>query len=176
MRNLNYEHGTHLWPPIDYAAICKYFLERPCHDGGTAKAFRALDAYQYVKSGKVNDIKTATPRQGLRVLKGYVSPSQRNGPVYECWILVTEDGEIKDARCSCMAGLGRVCSHSAAVCFAVDFWTQVNTHQPDPHQLAPTDLPCQWVQPRLKKVIRKPGSDITVAPQKVHKPGLLVQM
>lgn len=39
--------------------------------------------------------------------------------------------------------LGRVCSHSAAVCFAVDFWTQVNTGHP-----APTDLPCQWVQPR----------------------------
>ncbi|XP_049268530.1 uncharacterized protein LOC119383545 [Rhipicephalus sanguineus] len=143
-RNLHYEQGEHLWPQINYAAICQYFVQKDSHDGAAANAFRALDAYQYVKSGKVHDIKTAVPQPGLRVLKGYVSPSQRSGPLYECWIAVKDKGEIEDARCSCMAGLGRVCSHSAAVCFAVDFWTQVSTGHP-----APTDLPCRWVLPRL---------------------------
>ncbi|KAH8033703.1 hypothetical protein HPB51_015539 [Rhipicephalus microplus] len=90
--------------------------------------------------GKVHDIKTATPRPEVRVLKGYASPSQRQRPLYERWILVSEDGKIHDA------SLGRVGSHSAAVCFAVDFWTQVTTLQP-----APTDFPCQWEEPRLKK-------------------------
>ncbi|KAH7984792.1 hypothetical protein HPB49_025739 [Dermacentor silvarum] len=149
-RNLRYEQGEHLWPQINYAAICRYFVEKASHDGAAANAFRALDAYQYVKSGKVHDMKTAVPRPGLRILKGFVSPSQRSGLLYECWIAVTEEGEIEDTR------LGRVCSHSAAVCFAVDFWTQVNTSHP-----APTDLPCQWVQPRLKKIPSKPTKKIS---------------
>lgn len=43
--------------------------------------------------------------------------------------------------------LGRVCSHAAAVCFAIDFWTQEALEEE-----APTDLPCKWVKPTLKKV------------------------
>lgn len=50
-RNLNYQPGAHLWPPIKYTDICSYFLGRPCGDGEAAEAFKALDAYQYVKSG-----------------------------------------------------------------------------------------------------------------------------
>lgn len=54
MRNLDYEQGEHLWPDINYAQICAYFLDKVCHDGSAAQAFRALDAYQYVKSGMCN--------------------------------------------------------------------------------------------------------------------------
>lgn len=50
-RNLNYQPGAHLWPPIKYTDICSYFLGRPCGDGEAAEAFKALAAYQYVKSG-----------------------------------------------------------------------------------------------------------------------------
>lgn len=56
--------------------------------------------------------------------------------------------------------VGRVCSHAAAVCFAVDFWTQVNTPDQTPDQ-APTELPCAWVKPRLKKVQPKRSKELS---------------
>ncbi|CAN7975723.1 unnamed protein product, partial [Ixodes persulcatus] len=72
-----------------------------------------------------------------------------------CWIAVRSSGEILDAQCTCMAGQGRVCSHAAAVCFAIDFWTQEALEEE-----APTDLPCKWVKPTLKKVTPKVSKDI----------------
>ncbi|KAH9376339.1 hypothetical protein HPB48_018508 [Haemaphysalis longicornis] len=168
---LDYEQGEHLWPAITYASVTNYFLHKPCHDGEATKAYKSADAYQYVKSdlhapkictrflfllckqnvcaGKVHNLRTAKPRPGLCILNGYVGPSQKSGPVYECWVLATEEGEIQDARCTCMAGMGRACSHAAAVCFVVDFWMQVSTTDPGP---APTEVPCEWIKPRLKKV------------------------
>lgn len=101
---LDYQQGEHLWPPISYASVTDYFLHRPCHDDEAAEAYNSLDAYQYVKSGKVHSLRTAKPRPGLCILNGYVGPSQRSGPMYECWVLATEEGEIQDARCTCMAG------------------------------------------------------------------------
>ncbi|XP_077550683.1 uncharacterized protein LOC144163887 [Haemaphysalis longicornis] len=146
---LDYEQGEHLWPAI--TSVTNYFLHKPCHDGEATKAYKSADAYQYVKSGKVHNLRTAKPRPGLCILNGYVGPSQKSGPVYECWVLATEEGEIQDARCTCMAGLGRACSHAAAICFVVDFWMQVSTTDPDPGP-APTEVPCEWIKPRLKKV------------------------
>ncbi|KAH9379689.1 hypothetical protein HPB48_012323 [Haemaphysalis longicornis] len=101
---LDYEQGEHLWPAITYASVTNYFLHKPCHDGEATKAYKSADAYQYVKSGKVHNLRTAKPRPGLCILNGYVGPSQKSGPVYECWVLATEEGEIQDARCTCMAG------------------------------------------------------------------------
>lgn len=37
------------------------------------------------------------------------------------WILCKNDGEVLCANCTCMAGLGEVCSHAAAIMFALEF-------------------------------------------------------
>lgn len=45
--------------------------------------------------------------------------------------------------------LGKVCSHVAAVCFVVE----AHTRQKEEAQ-SPTDAPCQWLAPRLKRVMQ----------------------
>ncbi|XP_077557410.1 uncharacterized protein LOC144172637 [Haemaphysalis longicornis] len=154
-RNQIYAEGEGLRPPITYEHICAYFVDKLCWDGDTVRAFKTVQAFQYVKSGKVNGIKVAQLESGISIVKGEVSPSQRMGKPYTSWIGVRPSGEILDAQCTCMAGLGRVCSHAAAVCFAIDFWTQEALEEE-----APTDLPCKWVKPTLKKVVPKVSKDI----------------
>ena len=38
----------------------------------------------------------------------------------EPWVACHADGMIETALCTCMAGLGRVCSHAAALMFAIE--------------------------------------------------------
>ena len=35
----------------------------------------------------------------------------------QCWLIILPDGAIATAHCTCMAGLGEVCNHSAAIAF-----------------------------------------------------------
>lgn len=40
----------------------------------------------------------------------------------KCWLAVDKTGVILSGHCNCMAGLGEVCSHVAAVMFLLDAW------------------------------------------------------
>lgn len=51
-RNQIYAEGEELWPPITYEHICAYFVDKLCWDGDTVRAFKSVQAFQYVKSGK----------------------------------------------------------------------------------------------------------------------------
>lgn len=57
------------------------------------------------------------------------------------WIILRGDGSIQTAHCNCMAGLGEVCSHAAAVTF---YLAQLN-HKED---LACTSMLSQWTVPK----------------------------
>ena len=48
--------------------------------------------------------------------------------------------------CTCMAGLGEVCSHVAAMLFTIDANTQLKNNT------ASTSLPCSWLPPTLQHV------------------------
>ena len=37
-----------------------------------------------------------------------------------CWIIIDNTGEICCAHCNCMAGLGEVCTHVAAILFYLE--------------------------------------------------------
>lgn len=54
-------------------------------------------------AGKVHNIRVAVTNSTI-VLKGTVSPSQRSGTAYTCWVAVEDSGRILDADCTCMAG------------------------------------------------------------------------
>ncbi|XP_064482706.1 uncharacterized protein LOC135395422 [Ornithodoros turicata] len=145
-KELSYTDCADLWPRITYDDINEYFINKLGHDKRKMEAYKSMEAYHYVKSGKVHNITIATVNNKV-VLRGVVSPSQRSGMVYTCWVAAEHDGEIVDASCSCMAGLGEVCSHCAAICFTVEATHRENSQLP-----APTDLPCQWLAPRLKQI------------------------
>lgn len=40
----------------------------------------------------------------------------------KCWVAVDKDGVVLCGHCLCMAGLGEVCSHVAAVLFLLEDW------------------------------------------------------
>ena len=40
--------------------------------------------------------------------------------VGDVWIIISPDGSISSAHCTCVAGLGEVCSHSAGILFALN--------------------------------------------------------
>ena len=61
------------------------------------------------------------------------------------------DGSIANAHCNCMAGLGEVCSHAAALAFALFIRSD--------EELACTDKLCTWNVPK-KNVGPKMMKDI----------------
>ncbi|XP_060774292.1 uncharacterized protein LOC132884458 [Neoarius graeffei] len=77
-----------------------------------------------------------------------VKHSQRlSDPPLLPWAIVQEDGVILAGHCTCMAGLGEVCSHVGALIFAVDAAVQVRNSQ------TVTQVPAYWLLPSsLSKV------------------------
>ncbi|GFY31497.1 hypothetical protein TNCV_4693411 [Trichonephila clavipes] len=55
---------------------------------------------------------------------------------HKCWFLASCNGIVHSGHCTCMAGLGEVCSHVAAL-FAVEMAN-------DKERPAPTSVACMW--------------------------------
>jgi len=61
------------------------------------------------------------------------------------WVLCKVDGTVVAGHCTCMASLGEVCSHVAAILFYLESVFRVTT--------ACTQTGCVWKQPRLVEAI-----------------------
>ncbi|KAL3876484.1 hypothetical protein ACJMK2_034327 [Sinanodonta woodiana] len=59
----------------------------------------------------------------------------------EPWVIVSGDGIIDSAHCTCMAGLGECCNHFAALLFALETSTRIK------EDAAVTDAPAYWMLP-----------------------------
>lgn len=98
-----------------------------------------------------------------RIVVLQVRHSQKaNEPPLKVWVRTDHDGIVKCAHCQCMAGLGEVCSHVAAVLFYVDAAYRNKTC---------TEIPCQWVIP--SSVDNIPYSRIADIDFTRPKPGIL---
>ncbi len=51
------------------------------------------------------------------------------------WLLISEDGTVQSAHCTCMAGLSEGCSHIAAALFAMENGTRLT------QEASVTDVP-----------------------------------
>lgn len=61
------------------------------------------------------------------------------------WLIILQDGSISSAHCSCMAGLGEVCSHVAAIAFFLHF------RHTSEEELSCTDKLAAWPVPAAPK-------------------------
>ena len=61
------------------------------------------------------------------------------------WLLISGDGTVQSAHCTCMAGLSEGCSHIAAVLFAMENGTRITQEAPV------TDVPAYWLFPTPAK-------------------------
>lgn len=113
---------------------------------------------RFVTSGHVqtvlyNDISTQSP---FCALKCRVTPSQRlNSAPHEAWVYLAKDtASIYCAHCTCMAGLGEVCSHVAATLFKVEMAVKLGLNK-----AACTDEACQWNRTFRKQLDIQPISE-----------------
>ncbi|XP_046557794.1 uncharacterized protein LOC124266993 [Haliotis rubra] len=114
-----------LWPAITFTDIYFYLVDTPgqfTHD--SLRAYKSLKAYDYVESGHVYPIfyNAIDDQSPYCFLKTKVIPSQRlRDKPHQPWVCVKKsEGTVFCAHCTCMAGLGEVCSHVAALLFKVD--------------------------------------------------------
>ena len=112
------------------------------------KAWKSLDAWKYFKDGFVDDIYLwhLKDRQTF-VMRSKVKHSQKlNDPPLKPWLAVSNDGCVISAHCTCMAGLGEVCSHIGAVLFATIHAVEYIKNK------SCTSKPCEWLPPSLTNV------------------------
>ncbi|KAI8519156.1 hypothetical protein Bbelb_024130 [Branchiostoma belcheri] len=128
-------------PPVESIDLASYLvLDTSFYTQERFKAFKSLEAYNYVVSGCVESV-GGQLRGDKYVVVGKVKRSQSwNSPGVNVWIITTKGGTILSAHCrDCVAGQGECCSHVASILFYVEIYHRVKG------QTAPTDLPCSWL-------------------------------
>ncbi len=98
------------WPSIQWPEIYNYLIDTPSvNTRDKLKAYKSLDAYNFVLCGHVQDIQFYDFQvQDFVVLKTEVLPSQRQckkTELYKAWVIVNKTNNcILIANCNCMAG------------------------------------------------------------------------
>ena len=75
-------------------------------------------------------------------------------PPLNAWIALEQSGVIVCAHCTCMAGLGEVCSHIAAVLFLMEANTKMKV------KTSCTSPPCYWLPQAMQSVPYAPVAEI----------------
>lgn len=106
------------WPEVTYGDIFNYFVLSQGVDGASMKNYKSTEAYQYLHSGKVGRVLLHSEGDFV-FLKANVHPSQSSSPCHSAWVLLSKQGSVETTGCSCIAGLGRSCSHAASILWKV---------------------------------------------------------
>ena len=69
-------------------------------------------------------------------------------------MICEEDGVVQSGHCTCMAGLGEVCSHIGALLFYLESASRVSK--------SCTQIGCVWKEPRVVESI--PYAEIAIIP------------
>ena len=157
--------GMANWPDVTYPDIVNYLVDKQsAYTLKKLKAFKSLESYNYFTSGWVLEM-GHTKINGLSVFLGKVKHSQRmNDASLQPWVIVEEDGSINSGHCTCMAGIGEVCSHVGALLWAIDTTCKIKNSK------TPTEEKAYWMLPfAVSKVQYKKLGDIDFTSAKTKK-------
>ncbi|XP_074039917.1 uncharacterized protein isoform X1 [Leptinotarsa decemlineata] len=138
----SFDNGLDYVPPItSMEIICYLVLTHSFYTKEQMRAYKSLNAFKYFEAGFVENV-------GFQLINDYVliagtvkhSMKARESKL-RVWIVSQKDGAICTAHCTCMAGLGEVCSHIAAVLYAVEHANSVKNN------LSCTDVKAAWPVP-----------------------------
>ena len=135
------------------------------------EAYKSFDSYNYLISGLLQYVGHININ-GNSLFMGKVKHSQRmSEQALQPWIIVQRDGAVLCAHCTCMAGIGEVCSHVGAVLFYIE--TQVKIRE----SKTVTDEKAYWILPAsMSKVQSKSTAEIDFTSAKSKKRKLLWKM
>eukprot|EP00795_Rhopilema_esculentum_P010137 gene10137-18802_t len=146
-----------LLPDITWADIYNYLIYYPsCFSRESLKAYKSLEGYNFFVSGHVHNIfyHEVEEKNKFCFFKSEVLPSQRQGlkqKLYKVWVCLNKsEGWILTANCTCMAGLGSVCSHVAALLFKLQACTLSELNK-----VASTSKLCSWKKSRQLALLMK---------------------
>ena len=145
------------WPSVTYADIYNYLIQTPSeYTHEMLKSYKSLDGYNFFCNGWISGVKVVKIEHSAKyVVVAQVKHSQTlSATPLKVWVALKLDGEVLSAHCTCMAGIGEVCSHIAAVLFLVEANTRAKQN------LSCTSLPCNWLPPSFRTVEFLPVSKI----------------
>ena len=145
------------WPDVMHGDIFNYLILTPEYTFEQLKAYKSLDGFNFFINGWVTNVivthLNTQPRSFL--FTAAVKHSQKLSlPSLQVWVCIKPCGEVVCAHCTCMAGVGEVCSHVAAVLFAAEGNTLIK------RQFSATSLPCSWLPANFKFVSFSKVADI----------------
>ena len=149
------ESNQELWPEIEYPDIYNYLINTTSsYTKEQLKAYKSMDGYNFFVQGWVGKVEVLVQEEVI-VIKGNVRHSQSiSSPLLHPWVAAKKNGTIICAHCTCMAGLGEACSHTAALLF----YAEANSQRRK--DTSCTSGPCSWLSPSCRKVEYAPISDI----------------
>ncbi len=107
------------WPDVSYIDIVNYFVFSEGVDGEELRNYKSTEAYNYLHSNKIGTV-LFKKHCDFIFLKAAVEPSQSvNQAKHTAWVMLKESGVVETVGCSCIAGLGKSCSHAAAILWKV---------------------------------------------------------
>lgn len=110
------------WPDVSYVDIVNYFVLSEGVDGEELRNYKSTEAYNYLHSNKIGKV-LCKKHSEFTLLKAEVEPSQStNKPKQLAWVMMRANGVIETVGCSCIAGLGKSCSHAAAIIWKVGIY------------------------------------------------------
>ncbi|CAG2217991.1 unnamed protein product [Mytilus edulis] len=101
-----------IWPELDFGQVYLYLIETPSmFNKSSMKAYKSLEAYRYVESGHVDQIKIYDVNGSpFCFLKADVIGSMkiRDKP-HQPWVCLAKDtADIYCAHCTCLAGMAKI--------------------------------------------------------------------
>ena len=150
------------WPNLTYADIYSYLINFPSQfTSSSLKSYEGLESYNYVTSGLVHNVlvKFIHGVKSIYIVNSRVRHGQSifSKTPTRVWVSIQGDGEVINAHCTCMAGLGVVCSHIGATLFYLMLTSDYRKRNNDD---ACTSQLCAWLPPNLKEVTYLPLSQI----------------
>ncbi|XP_025765083.1 uncharacterized protein LOC112847531 [Oreochromis niloticus] len=131
-------------PPLSYPDIFAYLVcGVSAYTANQFKNYKSLEAHIQFTNSWVHDLSVyKPPRSEYVVVKTKVLHSQRmNETALQPWVIVSTNGRVEAAHCTCMAGVAETCTHVAALLFKVEATVRIRGTR------TVTDEPAYWVLP-----------------------------